>query len=224
MINRGAKINKMPSINPVPAKSVEFTTSTKRVLEQHGYASTDIESFILELLTKQGGTSVSSELQELREKVEAISADTLMVNARMYGLGTASVDAIKLQNRVVQYSLIGNELSYDFSALVKDLPPDMKYLSARADVIDANTGKKLVSVKGKKNSIQVPNLPATATLFIEVRGPNGNLTLDKRVELTADVDKSAPLNVTDFTVSPDSQPIKQAVETLAAQVALLKQR
>ncbi len=213
----------MSCLNPVYAHCIEFSASLQAKLVELGYDSTNLGDFILEfLITKKGGTDVSSELAKLREEVGSISAANLKVGTSLYGLKSGSVDAAKLQNRNVNYTLVGEELTYDLSSITDNLPVDIKYVGARVDVL-ADSGKRS-SITGKRNVVQVPALPAQAKVTLDLRGPNGNLTLERTIALSTDADKSIPMNVNDLTNAPADVSIQEAIKILSAEVALQKQK
>lgn len=201
---------------------VKFSVDLKTKLSKLGYTSTNLSDLLLEFITKTGGNTISTELADLRKVVEGISADTLPANAKMFGLRTGSTDMVKVENKSVEYSLDGQELTYNFKHLVENLPEGIVYLQARADVVDS--GGKRVSISGKNNTVTVPSLPATATLSLDVKSANGNMTLERSIYLESDVDKSAVLHVRDFTAAPADLKVSEAISQLSAEVALLKQR
>ena len=165
---------------------ITFGVELKTKLNKLGYTSTNLTEFLLEFITKQGGNNVSTELASLKKVVEGISADTLPANAKMNGLRTGSTHSIRVENKSVDYSLGGQEFTYDFKNLIDNLPSDIVYLKSRADIVDSK-GKR-VSISGKNNTVTVPSLPATATLSVDVNTVDGGMTFERSIYLENDVE------------------------------------
>lgn len=210
----------MACLNPTYSNCIEFSADLTAKLSALGYTATNLEQFLL-IVAEKGVAKLSDQVYALQQTVNSISTSTLKANAKSFGLKSGSTDIVKLNNRSVDYSLIGTTLNYDFSGLRSDLPSDIAYLSARADAVDLN-GRK-TSIKGSNNSLTIA-LPANVTFSVDLRSPNGNLTLEKSVYLESDVEKSTTLNVRDFTSAPADQTVQESLEMLSAEVSLLKQR
>lgn len=200
------------------SNAIVFTKDLTAKLGKLGYKSTNLEEFLVELVKKE---SLSTKVAALEEAVKNISADTIPSNAKPYGLQTGAADAVKIENRSVEYSVEGQQFTYDFSNLTKGLPEGIVYLGARVDVVD-DQGKR-ASIKGKSNVLSL-NGPSTATFSIDLKSANGSLTLEKAVRLDGNVNKATPLNVRDFTTGEGALSIKEHLESLSASVALLKQQ
>lgn len=208
----------MSYLTPTYSNAIVFTKALTTELGKLGYSSTNLEEFLVEFIKKE---SLSGRISALETAVKNINADTLPSNAKPYGLKTGSADAVKIENRSVEYSVEGQQFTYDFSTLTKELPEGIVYLGARVDVVD-DQGKR-ASIKGKSNVLSL-NGPSTATFSIDLKSANGSLTLEKAVRLDGNVSKSTPLYVRDFTTGEGNLTIKEHLESLSASVALLNQR
>lgn len=209
----------MACLKEINSECITFSVALQARLAAVGYTAKTFDDLIMEIVTKSGG-NLEAQIKDLRKIVSEFNADTIPAGAKMFGLRSGSVDAVKITNRSVEYSADGEEFTYDFSKLIQELPEDIVYLGARVDVVD-DKGKR-ASIQGKRNNLKVPSIPATATLSLDLKSANGNLTLEKVVYIESDVDKSSILNVRDFTSAPADLTIKGAIEALAAEVALSK--
>lgn len=175
----------------------------------------------MEIISKSGA-DLKTTVEALQNTVNNISTDTLPANSRLFGLRSGGVDAAKITNRFVEYSVEDQKLTYSFSKMLQDLPENVSYLSSRVDVVD-NQGKR-TSIKGAKNDLTVSNVPFDATFSIDVKSVNGILTFEKVVHVESDIEAASTLDVRDFTIAPADLTVQQYQEILAAEIALLKQR
>lgn len=210
----------MSCLSPIYSDCIQFTASLKARLSKLGYTSQTFEDLLVEIITK-GGKDLTAEVNGLKDTIANLSGENIPAKARMFGLRTGSVDAAQIKNRYVEYVVDGQQLTYDFSKLISELPINISYLGARVEAVD-NQGRK-VSIQGKKNLLEVPSVPATLHFSLDLRSANGNLTLEKSVYVESDADKQATLNVRDFTVAPEDASIKDAIEALSAEATLQKQ-
>lgn len=209
----------MSCLSPTYSNCIYFSEDLKKALKSKGFTSTNLEEFIIELIGKE---SLSSRVANLETVVNSIGADTLPAKAKTFGLKSGSVDAIQLINRSVDYSIDDEELTYNFSKLIDELPEGMVYLGARVDVVD-DKGKR-ASIRGKRNVLPV-KIPSTINFAIDLKSANGNLELTRSIRAEGNAtDKSAILNVRDLTTGVGDLTIQQHLEALSSDVALLKQR
>ena len=200
---------------------IYFTVATIEKLAARGYSAQNLDEFLIEIIDKSGG-NVTAQLDDLKTALDEVSTKSLPANARTFGLKTGGVEANKLTNRKVDYTLVGQNFSYDLSGLKAELPTGFKLLSATASVVD-DAGKRS-SVRGTGSTVKAASLPITAKISATIQTPSGQLELEKELHLTGDSSGSSTLNVNDLTAAAADLKQHEFNELVASELALLRQK
>lgn len=200
---------------------IEFSAALKARLSALGYTAESFDDLIVEIIAK-GGSNLSEQVSALKTTVENISADTIKVNAKMFGLTQGSVDAANVTYRNFEYAYVGGDLTFNLSGLKDNLPQGVSYLKARVDVLDPQ-GEK-ISRQGLEGVIPGVKAGSTVTFSLDGLTKYGTITLDKNVYLESDVEKTGVMNIRDFSNAPADLTLREFAEVVAANVAIVKQK
>jgi hypothetical protein len=211
----------MSCLTPIYSDCIVLTAGLRARLSALGYTSTTFEDLLVELIQK-GGTSVSSQLADLKKVVEGIGTESLPAGARTFGLSSGSVDAAGIQDKSVQYGFQDGTLSYDLSAMKAGLPAGFSFVGASATVVDAQ-GKRS-SIRGPIAQLTGITAPAQVEIRANVQTQNGLITLEKNLYISGNVENKATLTVRDLNEAPADLKQKEFNELIAAEVVALKQR
>lgn len=207
------------TLSPKYTNEILFTDGLKGRLADLGYKSTTFEDLIIEIISKGDN---SSEVKKVSDKVDKVSTDTLKANTPTFGLGTGSVDAVKLTNRAVEYKVEGTNFTYDLTKFKKDLPAGYSFISGGSTLTDAE-GKN-TSAKGSLQTLKVNSLPSTVVITATVKTENGTMNLDRTILLTKDVTTSATLDVRDSQAANTDLTQAQLNLLLVSELVSLKQK
>lgn len=210
----------MACLVPTYSNCIVFTASFIDKLSKLGYSSTNLEDFILEFINNPN-SSVQSQLATLSQAVKNLSTENLPANSRTFGLGTGSVDAVKLSNKSVEYSVTDDSFTFSLEGIKRELPTGFRALKGSAVVI-GSTGKKS-SVNSLGSTLKT-TLPATAQISMSIQTSNGILELNKEILLTSNGSGSALLETKDLTTAPQNLSQQGMNELLAAELVALKQK
>lgn len=209
------------TINPTYSNTILFSEGLVNRLALAGFKAKTFEDYIIELASKSG-PQIQDEIAALESKVDSISTKTLPAGAKTYGLSTKSVDAVKLTNRSVDYTVSDNDFIYDFSDLKSQLPTGYAFLGGNVSVIDAQ-GKKTFA-RGNMQSMKIGSFPATANVSAQVKSPSGTLELERTLLLTGNVEAAAVLDLRDTSGSDSDLTQSDFNALVSAAIVQLQQK
>jgi hypothetical protein len=199
-------------LTTIPTTNVTLPADVVAQLKTAGVKAETLNDLLIEL--------ASSRLFATDDTPSAsVAASAIAAGARTFGLGGASLEAVKLTEKKVGYSVEDNTVSFDFEPIKAALPADITFVSSRVSGV-SESGVP-VSVKNTKGSLQLPENPSTVTFQVNLMTASGNLSLVKTVPVKTG-EGTAVLDVFDQTSAPADMTVQENLELLNAEVALLK--
>lgn len=208
-------------LEPIGSQNIKLSDSVQKALKDAGH---DIKTFDELVGAMVGALSVKTQLQNISERLNNLSAADLKSKASAYGLKSGSVEASKLATKTATITREGDNLTYDYNAIIKGTPSTMSFVGATASVTGGNGGGRTVDA-GNTGVLKIPSAASSAKLEVSIQTGKGVITLARTILVPEeDGTQEVVLDVNDYTTSISDMYISEHLEVLSAEVAALRQK
>lgn len=152
------------------------------------------------------------------QETEVVSAATLPSEARTYGLGGGSSQAVKITDKTFHWSSNGDFLTYDISNIKSSLGHGITYISTNVSL----TGKGRTASRASSGSIALPENVTQATVSVNLQTEFGALILKKTFPVTASSSGSVVLDTDDQSAAPTNLTVSEHLDLLSAKISQLE--
>jgi hypothetical protein len=153
-------------------------------------------------------------------ETETISIGDLPSEARTFGLGGGSSQAVKLTERTFKFEANDMSLSYDVSNIKKQLPEGVTHVSTNVTL----TGKGRSASRASSGSIALPEDVTQGKVDLTFATEYGTLVMTKTFPVGKNQSGSVVLDVDDQSAAPTNLKVSEHLELLSAAVSRLQQK
>lgn len=153
-------------------------------------------------------------------ETQTVSASSLPSEARTFGLGGGSSQAVKLLERNFSWSANDATLTYDISNIKKALPTGITYGTTNVVI----TGKGRAASRASAGSLTLPTEASQASVNITLLTEFGDLALKKTFPIEKNGSGTVQLEVDDTSAAPTNMSVSEHLELLSSKIATLEQR
>lgn len=153
-------------------------------------------------------------------ETQTVSASSLPSEARTFGLGGGSSQAVKLLERNFSWSANDATLTYDISNIKKALPTGITYGTTNVVI----TGKGRAASRASVGSLTLPTEASQASVNITLLTEFGDLVLKKTFPIEKNGSGTVQLEVDDTSAAPTNMSVSEHLELLSSKIATLEQR
>jgi hypothetical protein len=194
----------------ISTKDVGLSPDLRNKLSALGISANSFDDLI-ELIVEQATKPTES---------ETISIGDLPSEARTFGLGGGSSQAVKLTERTFKFEANDMSLSYDVSNIKKQLPEGVTHVSTNVTL----TGKGRSASRASSGSIALPEDVTQGKVDLTFATEYGTLVMTKTFPVGKNQSGSVVLDVDDQSAAPTNLKVSEHLELLSAAVSRLQQK
>lgn len=194
----------------ISTKDVGLSPELRNKLSALGISANSFDDLI-ELIVEQA--TKPTETQE-------ISIGDLPSEARTFGLGGGSSQAVKITDKTFSWATNDLTFSYDASNIRKSLPEGMTYISTNVTL----TGKGRSASRANAGSLSLPEGVSQAKVEITAQTDTGTVILEKVFPVSPSSSGSVVLSTNDQSAAPSNLTYKEHLELLSSKLATLEQK
>lgn len=152
-------------------------------------------------------------------ETETVSAASLPSEARTFGLGGGSSQAVKLLERNFYWSTNDLTLSYNIGNIKQALPTGITYGTTNVVI----TGKGRAASRASAGNLTLPTEASQAKVDITLLTEVGDLVLTKTFPIAKNSSGTVQLEVDDKSAAPSNLSVSEHLELLSSKIATLEQ-
>ena len=194
----------------ISTKDVGLSPELRNKLSALGISANSFDDLI-ELIVEQA--TKPTETQE-------ISIGDLPSEARTFGLGGGSSQAVKIKDKTFFWSSNDLVFSYDASNIKKALPTGMTYVGTNVTL----TGKGRSASRANAGTLNLPEGVSQAKVDITAQTEYGTVILTKTFPVSPSSSGSVVLDTDDQSAAPSNLTYKEHLELLSSKLATLEQK
>lgn len=212
----------MSLLEPVSSRNIELSQEAKEAI----FASTGRTVNTFDQLVKllSDALAAPGQVQALASRLDNLTAEDLPSKAGTYGLRSGAVEVSRIPHRKAALTRSGNSLTYDFGAILDQVPADMAVVGSTL-VVTGPGGKGRVADSGNAGVVDIPGAGSSARLEVNIQTTKGIISLSKTVLVPED-DGTTEVNlgVVDHTEVMSDMKVSEHLGVLSAKVAALAQK